>query len=69
MVEAIRAARAEIAGTDVRQMFVEPQPEGAPAEPPANEKEPPVQETLFDGRYWARTSDPQLVELVLSQLS
>ena len=21
------------------------------------------------GRYWARTSDPQLVELVLSQLS
>ena len=24
---------------------------------------------LLDGRYWARTSDPQLVELVLSQLS
>ena len=24
---------------------------------------------FFDGRYWARTSDPQLVELVLSQLS
>jgi hypothetical protein len=24
---------------------------------------------LKDGRYWARTSDPQLVELVLSQLS
>jgi pimeloyl-ACP methyl ester carboxylesterase len=24
---------------------------------------------LSDGRYWARTSDPQLVELVLSQLS
>jgi hypothetical protein len=23
----------------------------------------------FSGRYWARTSDPQLVELVLSQLS
>src|SRR5581483_7111601 len=23
----------------------------------------------FGGRYWARTSDPQLVELVLSQLS
>ena len=23
----------------------------------------------FYGRYWARTSDPQLVELVLSQLS
>ena len=22
-----------------------------------------------NGRYWARTSDPQLVELVLSQLS
>jgi integrase len=25
--------------------------------------------TYEDGRYWARTSDPQLVELVLSQLS
>jgi hypothetical protein len=24
---------------------------------------------IFYGRYWARTSDPQLVELVLSQLS
>ena len=24
---------------------------------------------FFYGRYWARTSDPQLVELVLSQLS
>jgi hypothetical protein len=23
----------------------------------------------LSGRYWARTSDPQLVELVLSQLS
>jgi hypothetical protein len=23
----------------------------------------------LNGRYWARTSDPQLVELVLSQLS
>jgi hypothetical protein len=26
-------------------------------------------EPFYDGRYWARTSDPQLVELVLSQLS
>jgi hypothetical protein len=25
--------------------------------------------SVGDGRYWARTSDPQLVELVLSQLS
>jgi len=24
---------------------------------------------VYYGRYWARTSDPQLVELVLSQLS
>jgi hypothetical protein len=24
---------------------------------------------FVNGRYWARTSDPQLVELVLSQLS
>jgi hypothetical protein len=27
------------------------------------------QAVAVDGRYWARTSDPQLVELVLSQLS
>jgi hypothetical protein len=29
----------------------------------------PVSGAFLDGRYWARTSDPQLVELVLSQLS
>jgi hypothetical protein len=28
-----------------------------------------VRASSTDGRYWARTSDPQLVELVLSQLS
>jgi hypothetical protein len=27
------------------------------------------QTSIGSGRYWARTSDPQLVELVLSQLS
>ncbi len=31
--------------------------------------EGPNQADSEDGRYWARTSDPQLVELVLSQLS
>ena len=30
---------------------------------------PAVMQGSGDGRYWARTSDPQLVELVLSQLS
>ena len=29
----------------------------------------PVSGAFSYGRYWARTSDPQLVELVLSQLS
>jgi hypothetical protein len=29
----------------------------------------PVSGAFPYGRYWARTSDPQLVELVLSQLS
>ena len=33
-----------------------------------NEKAPPCG-AFRGGRYWARTSDPQLVELVLSQLS
>jgi hypothetical protein len=30
---------------------------------------PRVPRVSRNGRYWARTSDPQLVELVLSQLS
>ena len=34
-----------------------------------NEKTPAPAGVSVDGRYWARTSDPQLVELVLSQLS
>ncbi len=29
----------------------------------------PLCRAFRGGRYWARTSDPQLVELVLSQLS
>jgi hypothetical protein len=32
-------------------------------------KNPPFPAGFGGGRYWARTSDPQLVELVLSQLS
>jgi hypothetical protein len=35
---------------------------------PATRK-PPICGGFLGGRYWARTSDPQLVELVLSQLS
>jgi hypothetical protein len=37
--------------------------------PRKRRKPPPLQGFPCDGRYWARTSDPQLVELVLSQLS
>jgi hypothetical protein len=33
------------------------------------DQESPRLRAFLDGRYWARTSDPQLVELVLSQLS
>ena len=36
---------------------------------PRNAKKKTPSPASFDGRYWARTSDPQLVELVLSQLS
>ena len=39
----------------------------APA--PGPRKNPPFPAGSPSGRYWARTSDPQLVELVLSQLS
>ena len=35
---------------------------------PENES-PRFAGAFLSGRYWARTSDPQLVELVLSQLS
>ena len=34
-----------------------------------NDETPHGERGFEDGRYWARTSDPQLVELVLSQLS
>ncbi len=33
------------------------------------QRKSPVSGAFVSGRYWARTSDPQLVELVLSQLS
>ena len=36
---------------------------------PHQSKKPPRLRVFGGGRYWARTSDPQLVELVLSQLS
>ena len=36
---------------------------------PLQRKNPPFPAGSSYGRYWARTSDPQLVELVLSQLS
>jgi hypothetical protein len=35
----------------------------------AGQRKSPVSRAFPGGRYWARTSDPQLVELVLSQLS
>jgi hypothetical protein len=34
-----------------------------------NKQKPRRSGAFVSGRYWARTSDPQLVELVLSQLS
>ena len=36
---------------------------------PREDESPALAGLLRGGRYWARTSDPQLVELVLSQLS
>jgi hypothetical protein len=35
----------------------------------APDEKRPLTGAFVSGRYWARTSDPQLVELVLSQLS
>jgi hypothetical protein len=40
-----------------------------PGSPPKRRKARISGPLTEDGRYWARTSDPQLVELVLSQLS
>ena len=39
------------------------------SENPRTNKTPAFAGVSRGGRYWARTSDPQLVELVLSQLS
>ena len=36
---------------------------------PCKAETPVLARVSVHGRYWARTSDPQLVELVLSQLS
>jgi hypothetical protein len=44
-----------------------PRPERADS--PVNDETPVLAGVSRSGRYWARTSDPQLVELVLSQLS
>jgi hypothetical protein len=41
---------------------------GEPGRRPRKGKAP-ISGAFMSGRYWARTSDPQLVELVLSQLS
>jgi hypothetical protein len=40
-----------------------------PILPTDRDKNPAEAGLFLGGRYWARTSDPQLVELVLSQLS
>src|SRR5690242_18485198 len=37
--------------------------------PPRGRSHAQLRSRTENGRYWARTSDPQLVELVLSQLS
>ena len=44
-----------------------PRPRGRVS--PQNDETPALAGVSLGGRYWARTSDPQLVELVLSQLS
>jgi hypothetical protein len=41
----------------------------APITVPGLQTKRPAMQAFCSGRYWARTSDPQLVELVLSQLS
>ena len=43
--------------------------EGRERLPFGKQEKAPGSGAFLDGRYWARTSDPQLVELVLSQLS
>ena len=49
----VRLARSDVGGRNKRPIDKAPRLRGFP----------------LGGRYWARTSDPQLVELVLSQLS
>ena len=51
---------------DSAEAILRPRPESFC---PLGERKPRWCGAFLGGRYWARTSDPQLVELVLSQLS
>ena len=69
MVDAIRAARGEL-GEHGCSQIVRHDANGVSDELAGDDAQLALfQELPGDGRYWARTSDPQLVELVLSQLS
>ena len=69
MVDAIRAARGEL-GEHGCSQIVRHDADGVSDELAGDDAQLALfQELPGDGRYWARTSDPQLVELVLSQLS
>jgi hypothetical protein len=69
MVDAIRAARGEL-GEQGRSPVVRQSRDGVADELADGDAQMALfQDPPRDGRYWARTSDPQLVELVLSQLS
>jgi integrase len=69
MVDAIRAARGEL-GEQGCSPVVRQSRDGVADELADGDAQLALfQDPSRDGRYWARTSDPQLVELVLSQLS
>ncbi len=69
MEESIRVARAQLLRAGVYPMCTE-RPVRRLRSNDASGPKPAFQRGFDeDGRYWARTSDPQLVELVLSQLS
>jgi hypothetical protein len=68
IADAITSARAKVAGENARSEC-DQDSGGVDETAPETTETPALAGVSWDGRYWARTSDPQLVELVLSQLS
>ena len=65
----VLATRSAASSTSITTVWAKSRPRSRRRSDPRTHKTPALAGVSRGGRYWARTSDPQLVELVLSQLS